>query len=43
MACASMDLLKPLVALLAIVNPIGVMPFFLAYTQGLRRDERRLR
>ena len=28
-----MDLLKPLVALLAIVNPIGVIPFFIAFTQ----------
>ncbi len=40
MPSASMDLLKPLVALLAIVNPIGVIPFFLAYTQGLSRHER---
>ena len=41
MPSVSMDLLKPLVALLAIVNPIGVIPFFLAYTQGLSRTERR--
>ena len=41
MPAPSMDLLKPLVALLAIVNPIGVIPFFLAYTQGLSRVERR--
>ncbi len=41
MPAHSMDLLKPLVALLAIVNPIGVIPFFLAYTQGLGRTERR--
>ena len=41
MPSTSMDLLKPLVALLAIVNPIGVIPFFLAYTQGLSRTERR--
>ena len=37
---SSMDLLKPLIALLAIVNPIGAVPFFLAFTQGLSRSER---
>jgi multiple antibiotic resistance protein len=36
-----MDLLKPLVALLAIVNPIGVVPFFIHFTQNLSPDERR--
>jgi len=36
-----MDLLKPLIALLAIVNPIGVVPFFLAFTQGFDRLQRR--
>lgn len=36
-----MDLLKPLVALLAIVNPIGVVPFFLAFTQSFSREQRR--
>ena len=36
-----MDLLKPLIALLAIVNPIGAVPFFLAFTQGFSREERR--
>jgi multiple antibiotic resistance protein len=36
-----MDLLKPLIALLAIVNPIGVVPFFLAFTQNLSRAQRR--
>lgn len=30
-----MDLLKPLIALLAIVNPIGAVPFFIAFTQNL--------
>jgi multiple antibiotic resistance protein len=35
-----MDLLKPLVALLAIVNPIGVVPFFIHFTQNFSRDER---
>lgn len=36
-----MDLLKPLVALLAIVNPIGVIPFFIHFTQTLSPRERR--
>ena len=36
-----MDLLKPLIALLAIVNPIGVIPFFLAFTQNFNREQRR--
>ena len=40
MTSTSMDLLKPLIALLAIVNPIGAVPFFLAFTQGLTRTER---
>jgi len=35
-----MDLFKPLIALLAIVNPVGVVPFSLALAQGLRREER---
>lgn len=35
-----MDLLKPLVALLAIVNPIGVIPFFIAFTQHFTRAQR---
>jgi multiple antibiotic resistance protein len=36
-----MDLLKPLIALLAIVNPIGVVPFFIHFTQAMSREERR--
>jgi multiple antibiotic resistance protein len=36
-----MDLLKPLVALLAIVNPIGVVPFFIHFTQSFTREQRR--
>ena len=36
-----MDLLKPLIALLAIVNPIGAVPFFIHFTQALSREERR--
>jgi len=35
-----MDLMKPLIALLAIVNPIGVVPFFIHFTQGLSRTQR---
>jgi multiple antibiotic resistance protein len=35
-----MDLLKPLIALLAIVNPIGVIPFFIHFTQGFDRVQR---
>lgn len=36
-----MDLLKPLVALLAIVNPIGAVPFFILFTQHFSREQRR--
>jgi multiple antibiotic resistance protein len=36
-----MELLKPLVALLAIVNPVGVLPFFLSFTQDFGREQRR--
>ena len=36
-----MDLLKPLIALLAIVNPIGVVPFFITFTQTFSREQRR--
>jgi len=36
-----MDLIKPLIALLAIVNPIGVVPFFIHFTQHLSREQRR--
>jgi multiple antibiotic resistance protein len=35
-----MDLFKPLVALLAIVNPIAIVPFFIHFTQNLSRAER---
>jgi multiple antibiotic resistance protein len=35
-----MDLLKPLIALLAIVNPIGCVPFFIAFTQHFSRAQR---
>ena len=36
-----MDLLKPLIALLAIVNPIGAVPFFLAFTMAMTSQQRR--
>jgi multiple antibiotic resistance protein len=36
-----MDLLKPLIALLAIVNPVGVVPFFIHFTQTLTPAQRR--
>jgi multiple antibiotic resistance protein len=36
-----MDILKPLIALLAIVNPIGAIPFFIHFTQGFSRVQRR--
>jgi len=35
-----MDLLKPLIALLAIVNPIGVVPFFIHFTASFSREQR---
>ena len=35
-----MDIYKPLVALLAIVNPIGVVPFFIHFTQTFTRAQR---
>jgi len=36
-----MDLFKPLIALLAIVNPIGVVPFFIHFTQSFTGEQRR--
>ena len=36
-----MDLMKPLIALLAIVNPIGVVPFFIHFTRNLNCAQRR--
>jgi multiple antibiotic resistance protein len=35
-----MDIHKPLVALLAIVKPIGVVPFFIHFTQSFTREQR---
>ena len=36
-----MESLKPLIALLAIINPIGAVPFFIHFTQNLNRAQRR--
>jgi multiple antibiotic resistance protein len=35
-----MELVKPLIALLAIVNPIGAIPFFIHFTESFSRAER---
>ncbi len=32
--------LKPLVTLLAIVNPLAIVPFYIHYTQGFEREQR---
>jgi multiple antibiotic resistance protein len=32
--------LKPLVTLLAIVNPLAIVPFFIHYTQGFSKEQR---
>jgi multiple antibiotic resistance protein len=36
-----MDIYKPLVALLAIVNPVGVVPFFIHFTSHMTRAQRK--
>ena len=36
-----MDIVKPLIALLAIVNPIGVIPFYIHFTERFSREQRR--
>lgn len=35
------QLIKPLVALLAIINPLGIVPFFLALTEGASPEQRK--
>jgi len=35
-----MEIYKPLVALLAMVNPVGIIPFFIHFTQHFSRQER---
>lgn len=37
----SMDLIKPLVTLVAIVNPLAIVPFFIHYTQGYSDAQRK--
>ncbi|MEO8544028.1 MAG: MarC family protein [Burkholderiaceae bacterium] len=32
--------LKPLITLLAIVNPLAIVPFYIHYTQGFEREQR---
>ena len=41
MANQTMDLIKPLITLLAIVNPLAIVPFFIHYTQGCTHLQRR--
>jgi multiple antibiotic resistance protein len=36
-----MEIYKPLIALLAIVNPIGVIPFFIHFTEGFTLQQRK--
>ena len=35
--------LKPLITLLAIVNPLAIVPFFIHYTQGFSEAQRKRR
>lgn len=41
MATPAMDLIKPLITLLAIVNPLAIVPFFIHYTQGYTERQRK--
>ncbi|WP_298292569.1 MarC family protein [Thiomonas sp.] len=36
-----MNLVKPLIALLAIVNPLGIIPFFILFTESFSREQKR--
>ncbi|MES2529950.1 MAG: MarC family protein, partial [Pseudomonadota bacterium] len=36
-----MDLIKPLITLLAIVNPLAIVPFFIHYTQEYNERQQR--
>lgn len=36
-----MEIYKPLIALLAIVNPVGVIPFFIHFTEGFTLQQRK--
>ncbi|MEJ7688472.1 MAG: NAAT family transporter [Variovorax sp.] len=41
MATPTMDLIKPLITLLAIVNPLAIVPFYIHYTQGYAESGRK--
>ncbi|MBT2323793.1 NAAT family transporter [Variovorax paradoxus] len=41
MATPTMDLVKPMITLLAIVNPLAIVPFFIHYTQGYPEAQRK--
>jgi multiple antibiotic resistance protein len=41
MSSPTMDLVKPLITLLAIVNPLAIVPFFIHYTQGCTEHQRK--
>ncbi|VTU15860.1 inner membrane protein [Variovorax sp. PBL-H6] len=41
MPTPAMDLVKPLITLLAIVNPLAIVPFFIHYTQGYTEAQRK--
>jgi len=41
MATPTMDMIKPLITLLAIVNPLAIVPFFIHYTQGCTDQQRK--
>ncbi len=41
MASPTMDLIKPLITLLAIVNPLAIVPFFIHYTQEYNERQQR--
>ena len=41
MPSPAMDLVKPLITLLAIVNPLAIVPFFIHYTQGYTETQRK--
>lgn len=36
-----MNLLKPLIALLAIVNPLGIIPFFILFTESFSEEQKK--
>ena len=36
-----MNLIKPLIALLAIVNPLGIIPFFILFTANFSAEQKK--